>query len=324
MTAGTTKSIGLRGAFRAAPSAMTPRLPGAWAAASAAAHIFRGYGAVLLFILAWELLSRSGVVDSSVIPPFTRVIAALVDGLLDGTLLSHMGISLYRAGAAFGIAVAVAIPLGLLMGSFDRFEEVVDPLLQLFRQTSALAIYPVFILLLGLGEVSKVSIICWAAFFPILLNTISGVKLVDRRLIEMARVFGATRGQVFRRVVLPAATPAIFVGLRLSATIALLLLVAAEMIGAKKGLGFLIINAQYNFQIPLMFASIVLLAIIGLVINYVLLALQNRLCRWDSVHLARTPSAEARRDAAIALPGISAARWQPVTSPIEQSRGVQA
>ena len=111
------------------------------------------------------------------------------------------------------------------------------------------------------------------------------MKLVDRRLIEMARVFGATKGHVFRGVVLPAATPAIFVGLRLSATIALLLLVAAEMIGAKKGLGFLIINAQYNFQIPLMFASIVLLAIIGLAINYVLLALQNRLCRWDSLHL---------------------------------------
>src|SRR5690606_36021259 len=120
-----------------------------------------------------------------------RVIVALVDGFVDGTLFSHMAVSLWRAGMAFGIAVAVAIPLGLFMGSFQRFEEVVDPLLQLFRQTSALAIYPIFILLLGLGEVSKVSIICWAAFFPILLNTISGVKLVDRRLIEMARVFGA-------------------------------------------------------------------------------------------------------------------------------------
>jgi sulfonate transport system permease protein len=154
-----------------------------------------------------------------------------------------------------------------------------------------LAIYPIFILLLGLGEVSKVSIIGWAAFFPVLLNTISGVKLVDRRLIEMARVFGASRAEVFRRVVLPSATPAIFVGLRLGATISLLLLVAAEMIGAKKGLGFLILNAQYNFEIPLMFAAIVLLAAIGLAINYALVLVQGRLCRWENPDRVRSSAA---------------------------------
>jgi sulfonate transport system permease protein len=247
----------------------------------------RRYGAIVLFLLAWELASQFGLVDRSVIPPVTTVAAAMVHGFVDGVLVSNMLVSLGRSGVAFGIAVVVAIPLGLFMGSFRRFEEVTDSLLQLFRQTSALAIYPVFILLLGLGEASKITIICWAAFFPVLLNTISGVKLVDRRLIEMARVFGASKGDVFKRVVLPAATPAIFVGLRLSATISLLLLVAAEMIGAKKGLGFLIINSQYNFQIPLMFASIVLLAIMGLAVNAVLIVLQNRLCRWESVHLAK-------------------------------------
>jgi sulfonate transport system permease protein len=105
----------------------------------------------------------------------------------------------------------------------------------------------------------------------------------------MARVFGASRAEIFKRVVLPAATPAIFVGLRLSATILLLLLVAAEMIGANRGLGFTIINAQYNFQIPLMFAATVLLALIGLVVNYVLLMLQNRLCRWDTANDRREP-----------------------------------
>jgi sulfonate transport system permease protein len=118
------------------------------------------------------------------------------------------------------------------------------------------------------------------------------VKLVDRRLIEMARVFGASRAAVFRRVLLPAATPAIFVGLRLSATISLLLLVAAEMIGARQGLGFLIINSQYNFEIPKMFAAIVLLAAIGLAVNAVLLAVQNRLCRWESPRQAKPTARE--------------------------------
>ncbi len=249
-----------------------------------ARQLLRGYGAILLFLLIWQLASQFSFVDPSVIPSVTQVAAAIVQGFADGSLLINLLVSLGRSGVAFGGAVALAIPLGLLMGSFRRFEELVDPLLQLFRQTSALAIYPIFILLLGLGETSKVAIIFWAAFFPVLLNTISGVKQVDRRLVEMARVFGASRAAVFRRVVLPGATPAIFVGLRLSATTALLLLVAAEMIGAKQGIGFLIINAQYNFQIPLMFAAIVILASIGLFANYTLLLLQSWFCRWERVH----------------------------------------
>jgi sulfonate transport system permease protein len=248
---------------------------------AAAGRWARRYGAVLLFLLAWQLASQFQLIDPSVIPPFTAVVAAAVDGFADGKLLDSMLISLGRSGLAFGLAVGLAVPMGLFMGSFARFEELVDPLLQTFRQIAALAIYPVFILLLGLGETSKVAIIWWAAFFPVLLNTISGVKLVDRRLIEMARVFGASRAEVFLRVVLPAATPAIFVGLRLSATISLLLLVAAEMIGAKQGLGFLIINSQYNFEIPMMFAAIVLLALIGLAVNAALLTVQKWLCCWE-------------------------------------------
>ena len=262
--------------------------------ATAAVKWSRRYGAVVIFLLAWQLASQSELVDPSVIPPFTTVVAAIVDGFADGKLLDNMLVSLGRSGLAFGLASGLAIPLGLLMGSFRRFEELVDSLLQLFRQTAALAIYPIFILLLGLGETSKIAIIWWAAFFPVLLNTISGVKLVDRRLIEMARVFGASRAAVFRRVVLPAATPAIFVGLRLSATISLLLLVAAEMIGAKKGLGFLIINSQYNFEIPMMFAAIVLLALIGLAVNAVLLAVQKWLCRWENPRQAKTAARGTR------------------------------
>lgn len=248
------------------------------------------YGAILVFLLAWQLLSQFDVIDSSVIPPLAKVVVAMIQGFIDGGLLSNMLISLQRSVIAFGIAVVVAIPLGLFMGAVRRFESFVDALVQMFRQTSALAIYPIFILLLGLGEASKITIICWAAFFPILLNTIAGVKLVDTRLIEMARVFGASKSEVFRRVVLPAAAPSIFVGLRLGASTSLLLLVAAEMIGAKKGLGFLIINAQYNFDIPLMFAAIVLLASIGLTVNYALLTLQNRLCRWESRGQPKTRS----------------------------------
>ena len=214
------------------------------------------------------------------ITPLDKIIAATWTGVVGGALLDDIAISLQRSGLAFAAAVSLGIPMGLFMGQVRAVEQALDPVLQFFRQTSALALYPVFILLLGLGEASKVFVIFWATLFPILLATIGGVKEVDRKLIEMAATFGASRATIFRRVVLPASVPSIFVGLRLSATTALLLLIAAEMIGANKGLGFQVMNAQYNFQIPQMFAAILLLAVLGLSANAALVTLQRRLCRW--------------------------------------------
>jgi sulfonate transport system permease protein len=238
------------------------------------------YGLVLTFLALWQVSSTQGWVNPSVFPPLDLILSALWGSLASGALLDDIAISLQRSGIAFVAAVAIGIPLGLVMGQARVIEQALDPLLQFFRQTSALALYPVFILLLGLGETSKVFVIFWATLFPILLSTIGGVKEVDTKLIEMARTYGAGRLAIFRRVVLPASVPAIFVGLRLSATTALLLLIAAEMIGANKGIGFQVMNAQYNFQIPLMFAAILLLALLGLLANAVLVLLQRKLCRW--------------------------------------------
>ncbi|MBZ9850666.1 ABC transporter permease [Mesorhizobium sp. CA14] len=245
------------------------------------ARILSRYGVLVGFLVFWQVAASSGWVNSAVLPPVDTIVAALWKGLIGGSLLGDIAISLQRAGLAFAAAVVVAIPLGLVMGQARAVETALDPILQLFRQTSALALYPVFILLLGLGEASKVFVIFWATLFPLLLNTISGVKEVDPKLIEMARAYGARRLTIFRRVVLPGAVPSIFVGLRLGATTALLLLIASEMIGANKGIGFQVMNAQYNFQIPLMFAAIVILAALGLIANQVLVVLQRRLCRWN-------------------------------------------
>lgn len=241
------------------------------------------YGLLLGFLLLWQVASTRGWVSASVFPPLDKIALALWKGLSSGALLGDIGISLQRAGLAFAGAVALGIPLGLLMGQLPKVERALDPILQLFRQTSALALYPVFILLLGLGEASKVFVIFWATLFPILLATIGGVKQVDRKLVEMASTYGASRLTIFRRVILPASIPSIFIGLRLSATTSLLLLIAAEMIGAKQGVGFQVMNAQYNFQIPLMFAAIFLLALLGLAANAVLVFAQRRLCRWSEV-----------------------------------------
>jgi sulfonate transport system permease protein len=239
------------------------------------------YGLVLTFLLLWEAASTFGAINASIFPAPDQIAQALWKGLTVGRLPGDIAISLQRSGTAFALAVLAGIPLGLIMGRFARMEAALDPILQLFRQTSALALYPVFILIFGLGETSKIFVIFWATLFPILLATIGGVKEVDRKLIEMARTYGASEPTIFRRVILPAAVPQIFVGLRLSATTALLLLIAAEMIGANKGLGFTVLNAQYNFEIPTMFAAIVLLASLGLLANGLLVRLQRRLCRWS-------------------------------------------
>lgn len=251
------------------------------------AAIVRGflsrYALLIAFAVLWQISPSLGWTNAAVLPPLNTILVALWNGVTVGTFSGDILISLQRAGLAFGAAVSLGIPLGLFMGQVRFIERSLDPILQLFRQTSALALYPVFILLLGLGETSKVFVIFWATLFPILLATIGGVKQVDPKLIEMARVYGAKRLTVFRRVVLPAALPQIFVGLRLSATTSLLLLIAAEMIGANSGIGFQVMNAQYNFQIPLMFAAILLLALLGLSANFILETLQARLCRWSKV-----------------------------------------
>jgi sulfonate transport system permease protein len=195
------------------------------------------YGLLVGFLAFWQIGSSFGWINATVFPPLDKILAATWTGVVGGALLDDIAISLQRSGLAFAAAVGLGIPLGLFMGQIRAVEQALDPILQFFRQTSALALYPVFILLLGLGEASKVFVIFWATLFPILLATIGGVKEVDRKLIEMAATFGASRATIFRRVVLPASVPSIFVGLRLSATTALLLLIAAEMIGANKGLG---------------------------------------------------------------------------------------
>lgn len=249
--------------------------------ATAAKRLVARYGLLAAFLALWQTASSLAWVNPTIFPPLDAIVGALWNALADGSLLDDIAISLQRSGIALVAAVGLGIPLGLLMGQIPVVERALDPILQLFRQTSALALYPVFILLLGLGETSKVFVIFWATLFPILLATIGGVKEVDRKLVEMARSYGAGQLAVFTRVILPAAVPAIFVGLRLSATTALLLLIAAEMIGANKGIGFQVMNAQYNFQTPLMFAAIFLLALLGLAANALLVALQNRLCRWS-------------------------------------------
>jgi NitT/TauT family transport system permease protein len=239
----------------------------------------RGIG-IVIFLALWEALPRLGIVSDAYLSPPSAVIASIARLVDTGQLWKHMAASLQRSLWGLVLASFFGVVLGLLTGSSRRLAAIVDPVLQLFRQTSAFALFPVFILFLGIGELSKVAIIFWASFWPVLLSTVSGVKQVDRLLVNSALSMGASQRFIFFKVVLPASLPSIFTGVRLAGAYSITALVAAEMIGAHSGLGFLTLNSQETFQIPTMYAGILLLAVLGLVLNYLLALLERRLLRW--------------------------------------------
>jgi NitT/TauT family transport system permease protein len=236
--------------------------------------------AIAALALVWEVLPRLGVVDATFLPPLSEVLVAWWQLAASGELLQHVEASLLRSLTGFGLAVAAAIPLGLVIGWYQPVATLLNPLLELFRNTAALALLPVFVLILGLGETSKIAIICYACSWPILLNTISGVRTVDPLLIKSARSLGLGPVRLFQKVVLPAAVPTIFTGIRLAGAFSILILIAAEMVGAKAGLGYLINYAQYNFAVPDMYAGIITISAIGLVVNQALLAIERRFSTW--------------------------------------------
>ncbi|MFG1829328.1 ABC transporter permease [Micromonospora chersina] len=236
--------------------------------------------ALLALAAIWETAPRTGLVDRVFLPPLSEVLTAWWTLLRTGQLADHVGASLTRSLTGLALAVAAAIPLGLLIGWYRPLADLLSPLLEVFRNTAALALLPVFVLILGLGETSKIALVVYACSWPILLNTIAGVKGVDPLLVRSARSMGLNHLRLFQKVILPAAVPTIFTGVRLAGAYSILVLVAAEMVGAKAGLGYLINYAQYNFAIPDMYAGIITISAIGLVVNQLLVAGERRFSTW--------------------------------------------
>jgi NitT/TauT family transport system permease protein len=241
-----------------------------------------GRTALGLVVLAaiWELAPRAGLVDPHFVTPLHEVLKAWWEMARDGSLWHQTEASLRRIGTGFGLAILVGVPLGAAIAWYRTIREVTTPVLEVFRNTAPLAILPVFMLVLGIGETSKDAIVCYACLFPIVLNTVSGVTNVDRQLLRTARVLGLSPVRTFTRVVLPAALPTIFTGIRIAGATSVLVLIAAEMVGATAGLGYFINYAQMNYLIPQMYAAILTTTFLGLVVNYTLVGLERRFSRW--------------------------------------------
>lgn len=242
--------------------------------------IFERSLAIVLFLLAWELAPRLGLINRTFLPPFSEVVVHGVQFAATGELFVHIGVSLSRALGGFFLGVATAIPLGLLLAWYAPLERYFNPLLQLLRQTNPVSLFPVFILFFGVGYATKVAIIYWVVVWPILLGTMAGVKYVDPALVKYARSLSLSKWQLFSKVIIPSTIPSLITGMRLAATYSFLMLVISEMIGASSGLGFLVTNAQYVLSIHLLYVAVIVIALLGITANYLLVKLETRLTSW--------------------------------------------
>ncbi|MDR1256317.1 MAG: ABC transporter permease [Spirochaetaceae bacterium] len=242
---------------------------------------FRKSIAIIIFLTFWEIAPRVGLADSMFIPPLSEVIVTGARMAASGSLLPHIKVSLRRALFGFMIAAVAALPLGFLLGGwFKRFEEYLNPLLNVLAQINPFSVFPIFILLFGIGETAKIAIILWVCVWPILFGTILGVKNIDPVLLKAALAMGTSKFALFWKIVLPGAAPAIFAGLKQGAGISFFMLIAAEMIGATAGLGFLILQSQVNFQIRRLFVGVVAIALLGLFITWLLNFIEKRVITW--------------------------------------------
>lgn len=206
--------------------------------------------------------------ESVIFPTPLQVVTGTLELAADGTLWDHISSSLLRVGAGFGLAIVVAIPLGLWMGRVDMAFITLNPVFQILRPISPIAWIPLAILWFGVGNVSPIFLIFIASVFPMIVQTAAGVHTIERRYLRAAENFGVSRFTLFRRVIIPAVLPEIIVGMRITLGVAWLVVVAAEMIALRSGLGYLIMDSRNaGNRYDLVIAAMIIIGIIGLLLD---------------------------------------------------------
>ncbi len=241
--------------------------------------------AVPLGLLAlWQVVTVLGVFEPSQLPGPLDVLAAGGELIARGELLTHLLISLQRVLIGFALGGGLAVALGAAVGLSRRTEALLGPTLQALRAIPSLAWVPLLVLWMGVDEGPKVTLVAIGAFFPVLTSLVAGIRQIDRKLIEVAVAYGLSGAGLARQVLLPAALPALLTGLRIGLAQSWLFLVAAELIGASRGLGFLLVDGQNTGRADIIMLSIVLLALIGKLTDALLHRAERRLLSWSDTY----------------------------------------
>jgi ABC-type nitrate/sulfonate/bicarbonate transport system permease component len=232
----------------------------------------------VVILVVWWFASANSV--SPFFPPLRLILQTFVDAWLGDRVLSDIVPSLVRLVVGFLIAVVVGVLLGSLLGRFRIVAYALNPVLQFFRSLPATALIPVAVVLLGIGDTPKIALIAFVSSFPILLNTIDGVRNIDPVIEDVCRSFRLNKLQRFRWVQLHAASPQVISGMRVALSLAFVVMVSSEMLGATNGMGYVTLLAQQGFQITLMWSGLILLGLLGLLVNGIFVLVERKLLRW--------------------------------------------
>ncbi|MGH7413276.1 MAG: ABC transporter permease [Candidatus Rokuibacteriota bacterium] len=242
-------------------------------------------GAVLGFLAMWSLSAglvvAFGLFNPIFLPGPWVVAGAIAALAAEGQLWGHVAATMERVAIGFGLGAVLAIGLGLLAGQFRPVRNVVEPVVEMLRPVPPLAVLPLFIVWIGIGEVSKIGFITYATFFPMFVTTVHAVREVDPLLLRAARSLGARPAQIFARVILPAALPDILTGVRLGVALSFFVIVISEFIAAESGLGYLINDGRNFFLVPQMLAAAILLGLLGYAGNALVRLIERRVLRWQ-------------------------------------------
>lgn len=243
-------------------------------------QLLRALLAPIVVLVLWEGAVRGGLISRAILPPPSQVFVSWVDYAKTGELPRDALASLLRVGVGFLIGAGLALPIGLLMGASDVVYGFLNPIVQIVRPIPPIAFIPLAILWFGLGNPPAFFLISLGAFFPVLVNTISGVRNVDGIYLRAAQNLGARKWTMFTRVILPAALPHILSGMRVAVGVAFIVVIVAEMIAVNNGLGYRIIEAREYFWSDKIIAGMLSIGLIGLAIDTIMARINDRLLRW--------------------------------------------
>jgi NitT/TauT family transport system permease protein len=241
----------------------------------------RDWYSIPLLLVVYELLSRSGLVSSRTLPSLGLIGEQLWKYLANGELAYHAGISLYRAAFGFALALVAGVVLGTLMARRRWVEALIEPIFSFGYPIPKISLYPVFIMVFGLGTGSKVALVFLECLYPIAVHAYSGMRSADRVLVWAGRNMGASERQLFWKVLIPAALPTLFSGLRIALPVALIVTIITELIGESRGLGYFVTFHTASFEYARALAAFVVIAVIGFCLDRMLLSLRNRFIFWQ-------------------------------------------